>query len=182
MLTLATILAEETAKLVNDTGQVIIVASDASPLKGGVVGQLEQSLKKQGPSLNVITERIKLPLPNGPEDVGLPADELNRILQKYPDATVIVSLVGLPVLKRQDLSQSRQKLPKLVVYSPMPVGIKSLLEQGVIQVVVIPGGSSVAQGQAVGTPGSFGARYQVITPDMIPSIPPEPPMPPSIRK
>lgn len=99
-------------------------------------------------------------------------DAFFRIYQKHRTVAAIVSMVGPPVLARSDYSRLDPEGPQLIVFAPMGFGVKTLLEDNVIHVAIVP------QAPTINPPGSPGVStastnpepYQVVTPDTVDAL------------
>lgn len=161
--------AEATAKTLGGRGSVVLIAMDND--------YFDAQTKAFRKSLEA-NEHLQL---LGREDLdaedlvmtnlgSAPSPEaFFRIYQKHRTVTAIVSMVGPPLLDRSDYSKLDPGGPKLIVFAPMGFGVKSLLEDNVIQVAVVPQTPAM---NPPGTPGDLTASanpepYQVVTPDTV---------------
>ena len=99
---LGAVTAEETAKLLNNKGQVLVLARDTGPDKNpSVEAELKafrQTLKKHA-GLSQVTERfLATPMLMMATGGGVPPDHLARALQAHPDVGALVLFCGLPPL------------------------------------------------------------------------------------
>ena len=173
----AQVTAEETAKLLDHKGEIVLVVMDIKQPGSVFEAQtkaFQEALKKQGGITVVATETV----PFGQKGMAVPADVFFKILEKHPNASAIVSFAGLPVLKDEDVSNLGQNLPRLVAFSSGGMGVKKLFEQQIARVVIMPRIQGVEHDE---TPVPkkksetdrewFERYYQVVTPETAPSLP-----------
>ena len=69
---------------------------------------------------------------------GFSAERYTRILEKYPDIDVIVSFIGGPLLREDQIQALPQKLPKFIAVQGMGFGgnLRRLFENKVIHVAI----------------------------------------------
>ena len=133
------IAAEETAKLLGSGGRVVVVHNPtlyvASPLLRGQFDAFEATIKRQRGITVTATEAVQ------GKDLssagGLTASKYTDLVEKYPDAEVIVSFVGPPILNGSQIKSLPQKHPSFVAVSLSGAPLKRLFEENVIQVAII---------------------------------------------
>lgn len=134
------VLAEETARILGGQGQVVLVTLDPS-LSAAVKIQTEAFLAalKKKPSITIAaTERLQRSdvLGEGMQSEMPPARFLS-VAQTYPQAA-IVSLVGAPHLADSDIAKLPQPPPKFLAVVRSRKELRELLENGRIQVAIVP--------------------------------------------
>ena len=165
--------AEETAKLLGNKGQLVAIAPDTSELENPAMdGQLtsfERALKKSGMTL-AATARFKL---TAMERMGtggaVPGTQLAKVMQEHPGAAAVVLFCPFP----QDYSPAKPGDPKFIVASGYMPGYRKLLESRVIAAAIVP------QFDRSATPGKkpqtlrecFDEEFLVITPENLASLP-----------
>ncbi|MCL5097162.1 MAG: hypothetical protein M1608_06490 [Candidatus Omnitrophica bacterium] len=116
---LGEVTAEETDKLLNHRGQILLITEEAAdPLLEAQIEAFQTALKKTATLNLAAVERLK-PLdpllrtmnPGGPP--YLP-EELLEAVKKHPQADAVVSFVGLPIGKTAELEAWKQKGGKVV--------------------------------------------------------------------
>ncbi len=177
-LAVGQVMAEETAKLLDNKGEVVIVAMDTKKMKiPHVEAQLKtfnDTLKKQGGVTVMATESLSAEALGmvGPE-MGLSSDNFFKVLEKYPNASAIVSFVGAPMLKDDEIARLPANTPKIVAFSAMGMGLKKLFEENVIQVAIVPNFEAKPGPQK--KPETlrewFDQYYKVVTKEAAPSLP-----------
>lgn len=134
--------AEETAKLLGNKGQVLILTRDLGPVNDpSMEAQLEafqQTLKKHA-GMNVTVAKIQIP----PMQMmalggGVPPDQLFKSLQAHPNLAAAVLFLGFPQLADSELDKLKKTGIKFVVVSSLRPGYKRLLERQVIHLVIAP--------------------------------------------
>lgn len=149
-------LAEETAKLLSDKDEVVLITMDAraheDPAVKAETEAFIRTLRKAGFKAAAM-ERLTLNefVTSNPADTGLygmrygmgdpifPSEEaFLEILRKYPQAGAIVSLVGLPSPTETAVAGLRKRGGKSVVFSSGGRALKTLLEKRAIDLVIVP--------------------------------------------
>jgi hypothetical protein len=172
---LGQITAEETMKLLNNSGRIVVIGPDpvayvVSPALKDRLTAFEQVLKKSAITL----EATEIPpMDEASGQCVISPSLYSSFVGKYPDIDAIVSFVGAPLLTAKDLRSLPKKMPKFLALSLTDTPLKPLFRAGVIQVAIVnrlepaPVSSS--------TPKSarefFDQSYQVITSDNASSLP-----------
>lgn len=143
-LAVSEVLADETAKLVGPSGgSIVVVALDTKKSKMPTVeAQLNAftaAIKKKG---NITIASVEGLSPEkmaevGPE-MGLPSDLFHQVLAKNAGAKAIVSFLGAPMLKDDEIAKLPQAMPKLIAFASFGMGLKKLFDEHVIQVAIVP--------------------------------------------
>ncbi len=134
--------AEETAKLLGNKGQVLILTRDLGPVNDpSMEAQLEafqQTLKKHA-GMSATVAKIQIP----PMQMmalggGVPPDQLFKSLQTHPNLAAVVLFLGFPQLADSELDKLKKTGIKFVVVSSLRPDYKRLLERQVIHLVIAP--------------------------------------------
>jgi hypothetical protein len=134
--------AEETAKLLGDKGQVLILTRDLGPVKDpSLEAQLEafqRTLKKQR-GMSVVVEKIQIP----PMQMmalggGVPPDRLFKAVQAHPSLGAVVLFFGFPQLADPEIETLKKTGVKVVVVSSLRPGYKRLLERQALHLAIVP--------------------------------------------
>jgi hypothetical protein len=172
------VMAEETSKLIGNNGQVVVIILDTKKIKTPAieaqVKTFADALKKQGGVTIKATEYVSIEaLEMGGPEMGLPSNIYMKVITKYPDIAAIVSFVGTPNLSEQDLASLPEKIPKLVAFSAMPMGLKKLFDDRIIDIVIVPRFDLSPDGQKklVTLRDYFDQQYKVITPENASTLP-----------
>ena len=171
-LPLCDVLSRETARLIADKGDIVLVV-----LNAGEMGSLVAESQAQGflesiaehQNIKVLaTEKLSTNSRPGqaPEVcMGLPSPLLFSILEKYPHASAIVSFIGSPILTEEEMDQIGEKAPKIAVVAHFQNGLKNLFDHKVVQLAIVP--RSRAQPAPPAAAGSldekFNQEYELIT-------------------
>ncbi len=169
------VMAEETAKLLNNQGQVVVVDMD---IRQWPMGKIQREAfqkilgKHQGITMagteNVPMEKVYRSDPG----MAFTSEMFFELLSKYPNISAIVSFLGAPVLQDEEIARLGTNIPKIIVLSPIGTGLKKLLEGQVVQVAIVSRSES-------GLPSSkesetirewFDRHYQVLSPESESSI------------
>ena len=139
---LGTVTAEETAKLLGDKGQVLVIVrgfgANQNPSVEAELQAFEQTVKKH-PGLGMQVEKFQAsPMLMMATGGGLPAEELFKALSSHANLNAVVMFLGFPQLADAQLADLKQSGIKAVVVSSLRPGYKQLLEQQVIHVVIVP--------------------------------------------
>jgi hypothetical protein len=132
------ILAQETAKLIQSNGQVVIVTMDSSKVPELRIQRqaFEKALKTLGP---MTIKELPMETEDKPQyrtGAGLSSRRLLRIVKKSAKAKAIVSFIGAPRMTEEELAQM-ETAPKFVAECRSPDKIKKLFEKNILQVAVI---------------------------------------------
>jgi hypothetical protein len=139
---LGAVTAEETAKLLANQGEVLIIVRDTGPDRNpSVEAELKafQKTLKKRPGLSAVTERIQVnPMMMMATGGGVPPDQFLKALAKHPDTAAVVLFFGFPQLANAELEKLKRSGIKVVVVSSFRPGYKQLLERQVVQLAVVP--------------------------------------------
>lgn len=139
---LGAVTAEETAKLIGDQGQVLVIArdtgADRNPSIEAQLDAFERSLKKH-PGLTQVTERFQAgPMAMMATGGGVPPDALTEALGRHEKAGALVLFCRMPPLSESELGILKQRGIKTVVVCSLHPEVERLLEQQVIHLAVVP--------------------------------------------
>ncbi len=161
-------LAEETARVVGHLGKVTIVTMDPrhAPEVKVQVEAFEKSLK----ALGGITIKDKIVLDPGENPkyrpgAGLSAKRFLKIARKNSGVDAIVSFVGMPELKDDELAQLKT-VPKIIAETHSPEKLMNLLDHKVLLAAIVPRFEFPAPGPR--TPQTsrqwFDRYFQIVSP------------------
>jgi hypothetical protein len=139
---LGAVTAEETAKLVGNQGQVLVIARGAGAGRiasvNAEVGAFQRALKKR-PGLTVVVERILVnPMMMMGTGGGLPPAQFFKALEAHPNLAAVVLFFGFPQLSEPQLEALKKTGAKVVVVSSLRPGYEQLLERQAIHLAVVP--------------------------------------------
>lgn len=140
---LGEVLIEEVVERLGDNVHVLLITRN--PRQANVLG-LERTHRglRQGarrhPQLSL--EEYVWPEPGRPEEIGafglILGHEYVDVVRSHPQAHAVISLAGMPLLDAQDLRQLRDG-PMLIAQWRGEIGALPLLQQGYLELLVIPG-------------------------------------------
>lgn len=139
---LGAVTAEETAKLLNNKGQVLVMArdtgADKNPSVEAELKAFRQTLKKHT-GISLVTERIlATPVMMMATGGGVPPDQLFKALETHPDVGAVVLFCSLPALAKAELESLKEAGAKTIVVSSFHPRYRELLEEGVIHLAIAP--------------------------------------------
>ncbi len=169
------VMAEETAKLVNQQGKIVVVAMETGrdPELKVQLEEFEKALKQF--SGMTVARTYLLETENRPKygaGSGLSARRFIRIVNKNTTADAIVSFIGAPDLKEDEIRELQAR-PKFIVESRSADKLKSLFDRQLIQAAVVSRFQFPAPVE--GNPGTlrqwFDKRFQIVTAETAASLP-----------
>ena len=160
--------AEEAAKRVGQSKKVaVIIHREFGALKIPnleiEMDALTEGLKQKGVTVEPI-EKVEM------LSVGLakpPA--FAAAIESLKEAEVIVSVVGFPMSPGQAPTAFKNYKSKFIVVAPYQPNLKGLLQEGIIQVFIVPRFPASATTQAF--PQNFDNGFQVFTPNDAAKLP-----------
>jgi len=169
------VMAEETAKLLNNQGKIVIIAIETAkdPELKVQLEEFEKTLKQFGGIK--VTKTYMLETENRPKygaGSGLSGRRLVRIVNKNSTADALVSFVGAPELKDDEIRELQGR-PKLIVESRSADKLKKLFDQQLVRVAIVSRFQFPAPVE--GNPGTlrqwFDKRFQIVTAETIAILP-----------
>jgi hypothetical protein len=168
------VMAEQTARVAGPKGKIVLIAIPTGGLPE-LKTQLESfriALKKLG-----TYELREYEMDTKDQDkygvgTGLSGRRYVRTASKNPDAVAIVSFIGAPSMKEEDIAEL-QKVPKLVAEARSVDHLPKLFHKDLISVAVASRFSFPAPGpiQAKTPQERFDKRYQVVVASNVAAIP-----------
>ncbi len=169
------VMAEETAKLLDHHGKIVVIAIETahdSELKAQL-DEFEKTLKQF--SGVTIAKTYLLETENRAKygaGAGLSARRFIRIVNKNTTADALVSFVGAPAMKDEEVGQLQGR-PKLIVESRSVEKLEKLFTKGLLQVAIVSRFQFPAP--VDGNPSTlrqwFDKRFQVVTAEMVGALP-----------
>jgi len=139
---LGAVTAEETAKLVDQKGRVLVLVRDTGADKNpSVEGELKafQGTLKRHAGLDVIVERIQVPpMQMMSTGGGLPTVQFFKALETHAKVDAVVLFFGFPPLTDLELASLKKTGVKTVVVSSFRPGYQRLLERQAINLAIVP--------------------------------------------
>ena len=171
------VMAEETHKLLDRKGKVIVVAAEpgSAPELRAQLETFRETLGKLGGI--VIKDTVLLDSQDKPQygaGRGLSARRFVRIAKKSAGVDGIVSFVGAPNLSESDLAElEKTGLPKFIAESGSAAKLKRLFDKKVLQVAIVRRYQFPAPN--TNDPRNarewFEKRFQIVTADSAASLP-----------
>jgi hypothetical protein len=161
--------AEETAKLLGDRGQVLVMFRDTGPNSNPVLeAQLQgirQTCKKRA-GLKVVTEGIRVDaMMMMSTGGGVPAKLFLQALQSHANTSAVILFFGFPELTETERDALKKANLKMVVLSSFRPGYKQLFEQGALHLAVVPRPDTPQNAQPPRNARErFAQEYMLITP------------------
>jgi len=139
---LGVVTAEETAKLLGNKGQVLVMVADTGAFKNTSVeaelSAFQQALKRQR-EMSVITEKVPAtPMQMMATGGGVTTDQLLKAVESHPSLAGLVLFLGFPQLSDSELARMKKSGVKTVVASSLRPGYERLMAEQVLQVAVVP--------------------------------------------
>ncbi len=171
------VMAEETDKLLQHQGRVVVVAigASAAPELRTQLQRFKETLAKLGRV--TIKETDFLETENQPKygtGRGLSARRFLRLVKKSGGADAIVSFVGAPNLSEADYDEiGKSHLPKFIAESGSAAKLKRLFDRKVLQVAIVGRYQFPApNNNAPTTPREwFDKRFQIVTAETAATLP-----------
>ncbi len=188
---LGEVTAQETAKLIGGSGQLVIVVSDL----GGDQNQVQEAqvngflkgLKAKKGITVAATERIDLLPPqsgnkpgklrffepNSLKSQNSEPGQLGQIANNYAQAKAVVAFTVLPPLNGADITALKRRGAKLVVVSEYRETYKTLFSEQVLHLAIVPRWEPLPEtGKKPQTSRDwFDRSYTVITPEKAEGLP-----------
>jgi len=139
---LGAVTAEETAKLLGDKGQVLVMVRDTGPDKNpSVEAELkafQQTLKKH-PGFKLQVERFQVtPALMMATGGALTTEAFFKALETHGNTGAIVLFLGFPPLTDPEIAVVKKAGVKTVAVSSLRPGYKRLLERQAIHLAIVP--------------------------------------------
>ena len=139
---LGAVTAEETAKLLGNKGQVLVMAPDTGANKNPSVEAemkaFHQTLEKQK-GMRVITEKIPAtPMLMMATGGGVPPEQFFKALESHANVGAVVLFFGFPQLTDPELETLKKYGVKTVVVSSFRPSYKRLMERQAIHLAIAP--------------------------------------------
>ena len=169
------VMAEETARVVNSQGRIVVIAIETArdPELKVQIEEFEKTLKQFNGIKVAKTYMLETDdRPKYGVGAGLSARRLVRIVNKNTTADAMVSFVGAPELKDSEL-QELQARPKFIVESRSAEKLKKIFDQQLVQVAIVSRFQFPAPVE--GNPGTlrqwFDKRFQIVTAQTMAALP-----------
>jgi hypothetical protein len=167
---LGAVTAEETAKLLGNKGQVLVIARGAGANKNpSVEAELkafQQTLKNQK-GMSVITEMMQVsPNQMMATGGGVPPEQFLKALETHANLGAVVLFMGFPQLTDSDLEGLSKSGVKIVVAGALRPGDRQLIERQAIHLAIVPRSDSPLPGAPAPRTvrERFDQEFTIITP------------------
>jgi hypothetical protein len=135
------VLAQQTLTLLKPGGQITVIARDTSAFKNPASDILLKSLRKTiqqgGGSIGSVQLLQVDPL----RPVEVPGGDFFELIRKTPKGSVIVSLMGPPLLSETQRKQLGEVNPAIVAFCsgslPEQVDLRTLFDEGLLHAAVV---------------------------------------------
>jgi len=173
---LGTITAEETARLIENKGEVVVISwgsGQRMPVADAQVKAFSETLKKYKEIQIAAPEKINFkPSQMMASGGAISPDELLKILKAHPTASAMVLFLAFPNISGEDLKTDGKALAKFVVVSGYNPGYKRLLMDRVIQLAIVPQNERTEDAKPPQSiRENFDRNYRVITAEQAASQP-----------
>jgi hypothetical protein len=163
---LGAVTAEETAKLLGNKGEVLLVSHDTGAYKNpsveAQVKAFKDTLKQRG-GFTVTVEKVPVTamvmLATGG---GVPPDQLFKALKAHPNAAALVLFCRFPQLPDSEMEELKKYGAKKVVVSSFYPDYQRLLDRQVLHLAIVPKPEAVATGTAKTVRELFDQEFMVI--------------------
>jgi hypothetical protein len=147
---LGAVTAEETAKLLGNTGRVLVMARGTGAYKNpSVEAELEafQQALKSHKGITVIIEKIQVsPMQMMATGGGVPPEQFLKALETHSDLGAVVLFLGFPQLTDSELELLKKSGVKTVVACALRPGDQRLIDRQAINLVIVPRSDSPPPG------------------------------------
>ena len=138
---LGSVTAEETAKLIGNKGQALVMVRGTGANKNpSVEAELKafQQVFKSQKGLTVVIEKIKIaPMQMMATGGGVPSDQFLKALETHPGLGALVLFMGFPQLSDAELEVLKKSGAKVVVAGTLRPGDQQLLEREIINLAIV---------------------------------------------
>lgn len=170
------IMAEETGRMMNSTGRVVLITIDTSsePELKAQHDAFDQTLARRFPQIHV-KETYKVESDDKKKysfGAGLSGRRYVRIVNKNLSADAIVSFIGVPGLDDDEIAQLK-KSPPFLAESRSADKLKNLFEKKVIHTAITPRFQfpTPVKGAPRTSQEWFDQRFQIVTADNARELP-----------
>ena len=171
------VLAEEVRRLLGGAGNVVIISREISrdelDATGQRVASFTEALQHQATLKLAATEWVPRP-GMGMMDLGaVTLDQLLAVMEKNPDANVLVIFAGLPPYSQPLVDKLTARSLKLVAVCGYGPNVRRWLESQALATAVVPRLEDIPSGAP--TPKTtrewFEREFQIITPETVGRLP-----------
>jgi len=171
--------AEETVKLLHNSGRLVIVDADfgdykiLAPINEAQVGSFKKAIRKTRLKIAAIEKVSIAPPMMARTGIFMQPGQISNLLARHPDVDAVVLFVGLAGLGDLKEAGPEGRKPRLVLVSNYEPYYKTLLQERTIQLTIVP---RADEGAAQDDPNDsrqkwFERHYLVVTPERVSEIP-----------
>ena len=168
--------ADETAKLLHNSGRLVLVDADfgiyklLAPTTEAEIKSFKKAVAKTNLKIAAI-EKVPIEPPSMARlGIFMQPGQISSLIARHPDADAIVLFVGLAGLDDLKGVGSENSKSKLILVSNYDSYYKALLQSRVIQLAIVPrrGAAEADEDKTIHSPKQwFERHYLVITPERI---------------
>ena len=167
--------AQETIKLLHDSGRLVIVDGDfgdykiLAPINNAQVKSFKKTIRKAHLKIAAL-ERVSIAPPTmARTGIFMQSGQISNLFSRHREVDAIVLFVGLASLADFNETGSEVRKPKLVLVSNYEPYYKSLLQKRSLQLAIVPRPeeSSDQDNTIQSRRQWFERHYQVVTPERI---------------
>jgi hypothetical protein len=160
--------AEETARLLGNPGQVLVLApgfgGSKNPSVDAELKAFQETIKKKK-GMSVVIERISLtPMQAMTTGGGIPTDQFFKSIESHPGIAALVLFFAFPSLSEAELATLKKAGLKTIAVSSFRSGYPRLMEQQVLHLTIAPRTDSPPAGDPRTVRERFDQEYTIITP------------------
>jgi hypothetical protein len=167
---LGAVTAEETAKLIGNKGQVLVMVRDTggnkNPSVEAELKSFQQALKAQK-GVTVLIEKIKItPVQMMATGGGVPPDKFLSALNAHSGLAALVLFMGFPQLADSEVEVLKKSGAKTVVACALRPGDQQLIERDIVNVALVPRPDAPPTGPAAPRTlrERFDQEFMILTP------------------
>jgi hypothetical protein len=163
------VLARQTLSLLKPGGRIDVIARDTltfqTPASEVQFAAFRKELSKAGAKIDSV-QSIAI---NPSKPLVVPGDDFFRCIRSATNGSVIVSLMGPPILTEGQIAQLGQIKPAIVAFCPGPVrdqaDLRGLFAQGLLKAAVVTRPhAAIARGPAKSEQEAFDRQFVEVTP------------------
>lgn len=171
--------AEETVKLLNNTGRLVVVDADfgdyriLAPINEAQLGAFKKAIKKSQLRIDAFEKVSIAPPTMARSGIFMQPGQISNLMARHPDVEAIVLFVGLAGPDDFKADNTAGKKRKVVLVSNYEPYYKRLLQKGVVQLAIVPRADAGAnQDDTVHSRRQwFERHYWVATPERVAQLP-----------
>jgi hypothetical protein len=167
--------ADETAKLLHNSGRVVLVDADfgafkiLAPTTKAEIESFKKVISKNGLKTVAIEKVAIVPPSMGRVGIFMRPGQMEDLLARHADADAIVTFVGLAGPEDFKNAGSRNGKPKLVLVSNYESADETLLRKGIVQLAIVQRAANEANEDKTIRSGKewFERHYEALTPERV---------------